>query len=299
MAINHVTVFGGTGFLGRRVVARLSDAGVATRIACRNPGAAARTAPSREIETVAADIRRPEQVAEAVRGSDAAVNAVSLYAESAQVGFDDIHVKGAETVARAAKEAGLQRLVQISGIGSDPASESRYIRCRGVGERHVRDAFDGAVIVRPSVMFGEGDAFLSELADLLRRVPVMPLFGTGDTRLQPVHVDDVAEGIRRILTREDATQTVYEFAGPKTYTYAELLRLVMDITGRRRPMMPLPFAVWNGIAAVGSVLPSPPISRGQVDLMRADNLPSGKQPGLAELGVTPSELEPAARDYLD
>lgn len=296
MTIQHVTVFGGTGFLGRRIVRRLADARLTARIACRNPQA--ETAPAQEIETVAADIRRPEQVAQAIQGSDAAVNAVSLYAESARARFDEVHVAGAEALARACSATGLQRLVHVSGIGSDPASESPYIRCRGVGERRVRDAFDGSVIVRPSVMFGEGDAFLSQLAELLQRAPAMPLFGTGETRLQPVCADDVADGIRRILISAEAPQAVYEFAGPKVYSYAELLRAVMEITGHRRPLIPFPFALWDMTAAAAAILPSPPIARSQVDLMRADTLPSGDRPGLEDLAVTPTDMEAAARAYL-
>jgi NADH dehydrogenase len=294
MAIERVAVFGGTGFLGRRIVCALGDAGMTPRIVSRSPHARADVDAPYEIEAVAADIRQPDQVAAALRGCDAAVNAVSLYRETAQISFEEIHVSGAETLARTCGEAGLRRLVQISGIGSDPASESRYIRCRGVGEMRVRSAFAGSVVVRPSVMFGADDAFLTALADLLRRVPIMPLFGRGETRLQPVCVEDVAEGIRRILTAREAPSQIYEFAGPKPYSYAVLLRLVMDLTGYRRPTIPLPFAVWNLIAAAGALLPAPPVTRGQVDLMRRDNVPSGELPGLADLGVTPTDLATAA-----
>jgi NADH dehydrogenase len=294
-----VTVFGGTGFLGRRVVRYLLDHGSAVRAASRRPervptlfgqdGAGP--------EAVRADVHEDASVVAALAGAYGAVNAVSLYAERRAGGrdtFHAVHVEAAARVARLAREAGVRRLVHVSGIGADPASRSSYIRARGEGEEAVRRAFPDATIVRPSVMFGPDDRFLTTLARLLRTLPIHPLFGRGGTRLQPVHADDIAEAIARIL--EDATglaQPCYEFGGPRAYTYAELLRAVADRTGARRPprLVPVPFALWQALAVVAERLPGAPLTRHQVALMRRDNVASGGLPGLPELSIAPAAIE--------
>src|SRR5690242_17520998 len=192
-----VTVFGGTGFLGRHVVRRLRANGFTVRVACRHvretePGT------DRKIQTIRADIRNPLSVEAALVNAWGVVNAVSLYIEQGPDTFHAIHVKAARTIAQEAREAGIQRLVHISGIGADTASPSLYVRKRAEGEQAVRESFPGAVIVRPAVLFGDDGGFVTTVLDLMHRLPAYPMFGRGQTRMQPVAVDDVAEAIARI-----------------------------------------------------------------------------------------------------
>jgi NADH dehydrogenase len=217
-----VTVFGGTGFLGHRVTRHLLEHGFGVRIAARHPERAlSLPAPDLAgVEAVRVDVDDETSVAAALAGAFGAVNAVSLYVEQGgRKTFHAVHVEAAARIARLAREASVERLVHVSGIGADPASSSGYIRSRGEGETAVRDAFPAATLIRPSVMFGPDDHFLTTLARLLRVLPVYPLFGRGATRLQPVHVEDTAEAIARIVEgAAGAGQPCYELGGPQTYT---------------------------------------------------------------------------------
>ncbi|MFC3226520.1 complex I NDUFA9 subunit family protein [Marinibaculum pumilum] len=289
-----VTLFGGTGFLGRRIAAALMRQEIRVRIAARRPE---RFEPppgqSSFLQRVQADLRDRESVRAAVVGSTAVANAVGLYVEGGDARFRDIHVDGARRVAEAVRDARATRLLHVSGIGADSGARDSYIRCRGEGERAVREAFPDAAILRPSVMFGDGDAFLGMLVQLVRRLPVMPLFGHGRCRLQPVHVDDVARAACRLLSRAAPPEPLYEVAGPRAWHYRDIVRLVAQASGRRRLLLPLPFPLWEALAATGRLLPTPPVTPAQVALMRQDNLPSADLPGLAALGIRPARLEVA------
>jgi uncharacterized protein YbjT (DUF2867 family) len=179
----------------------------------------------------------------------------------------------------------------MSGIGADPASSSPYIAARGRGEAAVRAAFDDAVIVRPCVLCGPEDGFLTMLRGYVTRFPAMPLFGSGETRLQPVAVDDVAAAIAALVTQTAAGASLYEFGGPEVFAYRELLRRIAEHASARCLLVPAPFPLWSGAAAVAERLPTPPLYRGQVDLMRADNVTSGAYPGLDALGVPATPVE--------
>jgi NADH dehydrogenase len=242
------------------------------------------------LEAVEADVGDDIAVAAAVAEAWAVVNVVSLYVERGVRTFRSVHVEGAARVANAARQSGVARLVLVSGIGSDAHSQSNYIRSRGEGEAEVRDAFPDAVIVRPSVMFGPDDAFLSGLAGMLRMVPVFPLFGAGDTRLQPVHVEDVAEAIARVLVLPRPAPH-YEFGGPRVVAYKALLKEIAAHVGRRRLLLPVPFAVWQLLAAGAGLLPNPPLTEGQVALMRRDNVATSGLPGFAALNITPRDIK--------
>jgi uncharacterized protein YbjT (DUF2867 family) len=212
---------------------------------------------------VRADVWEEDLVPPAVEGADAVVNTVGHYVARGQWTFEAIHGQGARNVAKAAASAGVRRLVHISGIGTDPASPSPYVRARAIGEQYVREAFPQATILRPSVIFGPGDAFFNLLARLTRVLPVLPLFGTGATRLQPVYVCDVAEAVAQALVQPKAAGRTYELGGPRTYRYRELLQLVLRQTGRRRLLLPLPFLVWDTLAAfLGALLNFPEVLLG-------------------------------------
>lgn len=299
MADRPVTVFGGSGFLGRRVVERLSAAGIPVRIATRRPQAtggaeALRSTRNAPIEWTRADVQDRASVAAAVAGSRGVVNAVSLYAESGGPTFHSIHVEGARSVALQSQQAGVPVLVHLSGLGADPGSSSLYIRCRGEGEAAVRASFDRPTILRPSVMFGAGDAFLNGLVRAVSLFPVFPLFGLGGTRLQPVWVGDVAAAAASLLDngrdgRDRAA--VYELGGPRVYLYRELVELVAARLGKRRLLPPMPFGAWTLAAAIGRYLPAFPVSASQVELMRQDNVVGPGQPGLSDLNIDPRPLE--------
>ena len=296
-----ITVFGGTGFLGRRLVQRLVAEGVTVRVAVRHPDLAdraLRTTGSDQILVFGADVRDQAAVAAAVAGADAVVNAVSAYVEKGDVTFEAVHEQGAEMVAREAALAGVVRLVLVSGIGADPKSSSPYIRARGRGELAVQQAFPAATIVRPGAMFGPGDALFGTLADLARLLPVLPLIGGGRTRLQPAYVEDVAEAITRILADHGTADQTYELAGPGVYTMRELVEMTLRLIGRQRLLVPIPFAVAAIQARLFELLPSPPLTTGQVDLLRTDNVASGVLPGFRELAIEPKRVEEVVPTYI-
>jgi uncharacterized protein YbjT (DUF2867 family) len=287
-----VTVFGGTGFLGRRVVRHLRDADFTVRIASRHPDRSLSLFPeaTSTIESVQADINDEGSISAALRDAGAVVNAVSLYVEHGRDTFHSVHVEAAERLAKLARQSGVERIAHLSGLGSDPRSTSTYIRSRGEGEAVVREAFAGATMIRPAVMFGPGDAFITPLLKMLRALPIFPTFGRGRTRLQPSYVEDVAEAIARAL-RSPTAIPAYELAGPHTYTYKELLGTIATAAGRTPLLLPVPFALWRALGHVANVLPNPPITLSQVELMQIDNVASPAAPGFDALGIAPQAME--------
>ena len=221
-------------------------------------------------------------------------NAVGLYVERGGITFPAVHLDGARRVAEAARRESA-RLLHLSGIGSDADATSPYVRARGRGENAVRAACNGATVFRPCVMIGAGDAFLTTLTRLVRRLPVFPLFGDGSMRLQPVFVGDVAESCRHRARRSrpaSGHSRARRAGGP---TYRALVELVMHHCGRRRAVLPVPFPVWDGLAAASSVLPAPPLTEGQVALMKRDNVVDPDVPGLSALEVVPTAVEVVLR----
>jgi NADH dehydrogenase len=299
MSDSWITVFGGTGFLGRRIVERLAGDGVKVRVVARNPdrASAIELPPGAKVERLRADLRDPESIAAAVAGARGVVNAVGLYVERGGETFDAVHVAGAACVAEQAAKAGVARLVHISGIGVDGASDSAYIRARANGEAAVHEAFPAATILRPSVVFAPDDNFINLLLRMARVLPVLPLFGDGGTMLQPVFAGDVALAAARALDDPAAAGKTYELGGPVPYSYRNLLHLVTTLGGHRRPLLPVPFPIWEIQARLAGILPNPPLTSDQVALMRHDNLASPDLPGLADLGVTPTSLEATLPEY--
>lgn len=287
-------VFGGTGFVGRAVIAALCANGWHVRVAARRPSAAT---PAESIALHRTDIRDEDAVATAIKGADAVVNAVSLYVEKDGVDFDTIHVQGAERVARLAAAAGVGRLVHLSGIGVDPASRSRYVRARAEGEAAVCAAFPNATVVRPSVIFGPRDHFLTTL-EAVTRLPVIPLFGAGDMRLQPVHVEDVALAIETILSDPRSAGAVFELGGREVLSYHDILCAVLRQRGRRRLLMPVPFGIWRAIARASAVLPNPPVTLDQLALLSMDNVVGDAACTFADLGIEPRGLTAELRACL-
>jgi uncharacterized protein YbjT (DUF2867 family) len=202
-----------------------------------------------------------------------------------------VHVEAAARIASVARRVGAKRLVHLSGIGADAASSSPYIRSRGEGEAAVQAAFPGAIIIRPAVMFAPDDSFLTTILRLLRRLPAVPIFGDGRTRHQPTYADDVAAAITQILLQSKKPSPIYELAGPRVYSYEELLRTIARTAGLRPVLMRMPFALWDVLAGVAEILPHPPLTRNQVELMRIDTTASDNLPGFRVLGISPRSLE--------
>jgi uncharacterized protein YbjT (DUF2867 family) len=282
-----VTVFGGTGFVGRRVARHLRESGTTVRVASRHGG----RAEDDGIELIATDAHDEPSVEAAIDAADGVVNAISLYVEQGSDTFHAVHVEAAARIAKAARQAGIRRFVHLSGIGADRASSSPYIRSRGEGEAAVQAAFPGATIVRPAVMFAPDDAFLTTILRLLRSLPAYPVFGDGRTRLQPVYADDVAAAIAQVLRQSQKPYPIYELAGPRVYSYEELLRTIARIAGLRPLLMRIPFAFWEAVAGLAEMLPQQPLTRNQVELMQIDTTASGNLPGFRALGISPRSLE--------
>jgi uncharacterized protein YbjT (DUF2867 family) len=282
-----VTVFGGTGFVGRRVVRHLCESGAKVRVASRHPG----QTENDDVKRIAVDAHDERSLEAAMADTDGVVNAISLYVEHGSDTFHSVHVEAAARIASVARRVGAKRLVHLSGIGADAASSSPYIRSRGEGEAAVQAAFPGAVIVRPAVIFASDGGFLTTILRLLRSLPAYPIFGDGRTRLQPAYADDVAAAITQILRQSKRPSPIYELAGPRVYSYEELLRSIARTAGLRPVLMRLPFALWDVLASVAEILPHPPLTRNQVELMQIDTTASDNLPGFRVLGISPRSLE--------
>lgn len=302
MKYGRVTVFGGSGFLGRHIVKRLAAEGAVVRVAVRDPEGALFLKPMGAVGQIVpayADVRDEATVEAAVAGADAVINAVSLYTQSRRLKFADVHVRGAARVAEKARAAGAKRLVHISGIGATKTSVSTYARARAHGDAAVRDAFPDAAVLCPSVIFGPDDHFFNTLAAFARLSMVMPLFGRGATKLQIVYAGDVAEAAVAVLSDAAAKGAVYELGGPRVYTYREVVKLLLEEIGRRRILVPVPFAIASAMAMLMGVLPSPPITRDMIKLLKTDNVVGAKAKGFKDLGIRPTAAEAILPTYLD
>lgn len=315
-----VTIFGGSGFIGRQVVKKLAANGWTVRVAVRDPVAGAITKPMGDpgqVNPLHADVTDPASVRTAVAGADAVVNLVGILFEKGRATFDRTHREGAANVAAAARDAGVARLVQMSALGADKNSASAYARTKAAGEEAAQAAFPGVSIIRPSVVFGPDDNFFNRFARLARMSPVMPvftadgfkpvrgeagfgldLFGSGGPTFQPVYVGDVAEAIVRCVEDSRLAGKIYELGGPRRYTLKEIMELVLRETGRKRLLVPLPFAIGEVQAFFLQFLPTPPLTPDQLKLMRVDNVARGGKPGLSELGIIPVSAEAIVPSYL-
>lgn len=320
MTRNVVTIFGGSGFIGRHVVKRFAKAGWIVRAAMRDPvagGFLKTMGEPGQVIPILVDVSDADAVRDAVTGARCVVNLVGILFEKGKRRFDTIHTQAAATIAQASAAAGVASLVQMSALGADKGSASAYARSKALGEEAVQAAFPSAVIIRPSVVFGPDDDFFNRFAKLARMSPVLPvfthdgfrlahtengmeldLFGSGGTTFQPVHVGDVAEAIFRAATEPAAAGKIYELGGPRRYTMKEIMETVLAATGLKRCLLPLPFAAAGIQAAFLQFLPTPPLTPDQVALMRTDNVVRGGKPGLAELGIVPTACEAVVPGYL-
>lgn len=308
MAGELVTVFGGSGFLGRYVVRALARAGWRVRVAMRRPhlGHELRVMGDvGQIQLVQANVRSEASVAAAVAGADAVVNLVAILFEKGRQTFADVVASGGATVARATAAAGIARLVHVSAIGADSGSGSAYGRSKGLAEEAVRAAVPTATVLRPSVIFGPEDNFINQFAQMARLSPALPLIGGGTTRFQPVHVVDVAAAVAAALDTPAAAGETYELGGPDVMTFGDILRFILAEIERPRLLAPLPFAIAQPMGAVMDALfrfnpfGGPPLTGDQVEMLRRDNVVSAGARTLADLGIAhPSSLTAIAPTYL-
>jgi len=299
-----VTVFGGSGFLGRHVVRALASRQYRVRVAVRRPDLAFHLQPLGrvgQIHAVQANLRYPDSVAAAVGDADIVVNLVGILFEHGRQRFDAVMTAGAGTVARAASAAGAP-LVHVSAIGADAGATSHYARAKAEGERLVLAAHSAATIFRPSVVFGPEDDFFNRFAAMARMSPVLPLLGGGQTRMQPVFAGDVAEAIAKAVDGETKPGAIYELGGPDVRTFKELMELVLATIERRRLLVPVPFGLMKLQATLLQYLPKPPITPDQVELLKRDNVvgEDTRRDGrtLEGLGITPESVAAIVPSYL-
>jgi uncharacterized protein YbjT (DUF2867 family) len=298
----RVTVFGGSGFIGRYVVKRLAARGDVVRVAVRDPVAAAFLKTMGNVGQVVpmrVDIRDAAAVAEAVRGADVVINLVGILYESGRQRFDAVQGEGAERLAAAARAAGVARFVHVSAIGADAAAESGYARSKAAGEQGVRRHYPDAVILRPSVVFGPEDDFFNRFAAMAQFAPFLPLIGGGTTKFQPVYVGDVAEAIVRVSELESAGGKTYELGGPRVASFKELMEFLLAQIGRDRRLLTLGYGLAGTLARFTEVLPVPPLTRDQVKLLRRDNVVGQGVPDLRSLGIEPTPMEIVVPQYLE
>lgn len=302
-----VTVFGGSGFLGRQVVRALARRGWRIRVACRRPDLAGQNQPSGavgQIMGVQANIRRDHRwsIDRALEGADAAINLVGILAPTGKQSFADVQADGAHMIAEAAKSAGLTSMVHVSAIGADEASTSEYARTKAQGEGAVLHVLPDSVVLRPSVLFGPDDDFFNKLGLMASLSPILPLIGGGKTRFQPAYVRDVAEAVAIAVEGGAEAGTTYELGGPEVKTFRECLELVCATAHRKRLMVPVPFGLAKLKAKVLQLLPDPLLTEDQVELLKTDNVVSeaavAEGRTFAGLGIEPTAIEAVLEGYL-
>ena len=294
-----ITVFGGTGFLGRHIVRRLAKRGWRLRIATRRPNQAGHVKTNGspgQIELVHANIRDDASVAAALEGADAVVNAVGILFESGKQKFAAVQAEGAARVAEAAAQAGIAQMVHISAIGADAASASLYAQSKAAGEQAVLAAVPQAHILRPSIVVGPEDDFFNRFGAMAMLAPALPLIGGGETRYQPVVVFDVAAAVEACF--DGAAGGTYELGGPDVLSFKQLMRMLLEEIHRNRLLVPLPFAAARLIATLAQFMPKPLLTPDQVILLKSDNIVASDAQGLRDLRINAQPIAAILPDYL-
>jgi NADH dehydrogenase len=286
-------------------VRALARRGYRIRVACRRPDLAGHLQPlgnTGQIMAVQANVRYPASLAAACEGAFAVINLTGVLHSAGAQSFDAVHVFGAEASAKAAKAARARLFIQMSAIGADDKATSAYARSKAEGEARARGQFPGAIVLRPSIVFGPEDSFFNRFADLARFSPFLPLIGGGNTRFQPVFAGDVGEAVARLVDAGEADGRTYELGGPETFSFRDLMQFTLDTIGRKRLLLPLPWGIAKLQAAVMGLLPKPLLTLDQVELLRHDNVVSEEarreQRTLEGLGVTPQGIEGIVPVYL-
>lgn len=294
------TVFGGSGFIGRYVVKRLARAGYVVRVAVRDTEAALFLKPMGAVGQIVplhADLANEATVRRAVAGAAVVVNLVGILTERRAGDFQRVHAEGAGTIARLSAEAGVRQLIHVSAIAADADSPSLYARSKYAGEQAVRQAFPTATILRPAVVFGPEDNFFNLFAGIARLAPFMPVI-SGDSKMQPVFVGDVADAAMAALASPDAAGELYVLGGPRIWSFREILTYIMKETGRARRLIDIPPCIARIQASVMERMPGKPLTRDQLLLLSRDTIAPPDSKGLAELGIVPTPVELVAPLYL-
>ena len=302
-----VTVFGGSGFVGRQVVRALCKSGWRVRVAMRRPhlGGDLRLAGDvGQVQLVQANVRNRPSIKRALEGADAAVNLVGILVERGAQSFQGTQALGAQNIAQLAAEAGISRFVYMSSIGADKTSRANYARTKAAAEASTLEFIPTATILRPSIVFGPEDGFFTRFAEMARLTPVLPVIG-GSTKFQPVYGGDVANALAAALDRPEAQGKIFEHGGPRIYTMRQLLEFITAEINRPRMLLPIPLVaagpIGYTIGALSRLNPifGPPLTGDQVQMLKHDNVASAKRPGLAELGVAaPESVESIVPTYL-
>jgi NADH dehydrogenase len=304
-----ITVFGASGFIGRYVVRRLAKAGYRVRAATRRPHLAHELKPMGvvgQIQLVQANLRNKDSIERAVEGASAVINLVGILAENASQSFNELQAEGAALIAEAAAAEGITKFVQVSAIGADADSDSDYARTKGEGEASVLAAVPTATILRPSIVFGTEDQFFNKFASMARFAPALPLIGGGETRFQPIYVDNVAECVVKSLDMDTVQGKIFELGGPNTYSFKELLEFTMATAERQRFLAPLPFFAAGIVGFMGEFagkfpFVEPFLTRDQVKLLKHDNVvgAGGEGPGtISDFGIELETVEAIVPTYL-
>lgn len=301
MTYRLMTIFGGAGFIGRHVVRALAADGWRIRVVSRTPALCGHLQPLGDVGQIAVqqvDYSDEQALATLLEDSDAVVNLLGILYETSKQRFDEVHGQWPARLARAAKTAGVRHMVHLSAIGADPQSSSAYARSKAEGERALMEVMKEAVILRPSIVIGPEDGFFNRFASMARLSPALPLIGGGHTKFQPIYVADVAAAIVKCLTSEAAKGKVFELGGPKVYSFAELMRYMLKVIGRKRPLIDLPFGLASFKARFLEWLPEPLLTRDQVELLKSDNVVGEQAMTLADLGISPTPIETIVPQYL-
>lgn len=301
-----ITVFGGTGFLGRHIIYALARTGAQIRVATRAPQRAYFLRPSGDVGQIvpfACNVHDGASVANALRGATHAVNLIGTLVEHGKNGtFDKLHHLVPKRIAEQAGEANLDGFVHVSSLGASTQSASAYSRTKALGENAVTQTFARSTVLRPSVVFGPEDDFFNRFAEMARLSPFLPVVGGGETKFQPVYVGDIAKAVHTIITapcpQKHAGQT-YELGGPETLSFRECLQRMLSVTHQDAKVLSLPVPIANLVALFGSVLPKPPLTRDQIKNLQSDNVLSGHYPVLQDLGITPTALGAILPSYLN
>ena len=300
MEARQITIFGGSGFLGRYVVRALAKKGWRIKVATRRPNRAFFLRPMGQVGQIGfikCDVADAGQIAHAMAGSQAVVNLTGILFQRGQT-FQDVHVKGPEAIAREAARLGLRAMVHVSAIGADSESDSRYAESKAEGEKRVREAFPAATIMRPSLLFGPEDQFFNRFAEMARFLPALPLIGGGRTLFQPVFVSDAAAAIVAALDDPSAPGKTYELGGPTVYSFKQLMEIMLGVIDRKRLLVPLPFWIAFLKSIFLQLMPRPLLTPDQVKLLRHDNIVSPTAHTLRDLGITPTTVEAEVPAYL-
>lgn len=298
----QIAIVGGTGFLGRHIVKHLADAGYTLRVIARHAPEAVHLKPlgvPGQITLIPADITQPKTLSAALHGVDIVINLVGILFERGRQQFSAIHAQGAESLAKIARQQGVTQFISVSAIGVDKSVNAKYARTKATGEKAIRGAFPEATILRPSILFGPEDNFFNQFARLGAISPALPLIGGGHTKFQPVFAGDVARAVLAVIRRPDTAGKTYELGGPEVMTFRDVLETIARITGNTPCLIPLPFDLAMAGALLTEWIPTPPLTRDQVRLLKSDNVVTPGALGFADLGIQPTHPDLVLPSYLE